>query len=270
MMDRKVLEFIEDCLEKAKRAALVTLTRSSGSTPRSAGALMAVDAQGNIMGTIGGGKLEAEVINQTIEAIKAGENREFHYRLTEKESLKMACGGDADGFIKVFIPKEKLLIIGGGHVGTELYNIATCLNFDVSVIDDRKEFANKERLPLATNVICKDIKEAASDFAIDSNTYIIIVTRGHSFDEEALKAVVGRGASYIGMIGSGKKTSKIMKQLLDQGVDRSELEKVYAPIGIDIGSQLPNEIALGILAEVLVLKNGGQLAHMKNIKNLKW
>jgi xanthine dehydrogenase accessory factor len=269
-MDRKVLEFIDECLERGERAALVTLTHSSGSTPRSAGSIMAVDSKGSIMGSIGGGKLEAEVIVQTKEAILKGENEEFHYRLTEHESLKMVCGGDADGFIKVFIPKEKLLIIGAGHVGTELYNIGTCLNFEVTIIDDREEFANVDRLPNASRVMCGDIGKMASEFPVDSSTYIIIVSRGHSCDAEALKAVIGRDAAYIGMIGSGRKTTKIMTQLLEEGIERDELEKVYAPIGIDMGSQLPNEIALGILAEVLVLKNGGQLAHMKNIKNLKW
>lgn len=267
-MDKKILKFVDEKLDLGKKIAFIMLTKSSGSTPRKKGSLMAIDEDYNMIGSVGGGSLEANVIKQAKEAIKLGEDSEFEYVLEEDKILKMACGGDASGYIKIFKPKKKLVIVGLGHVGYEIYKMATNLDFHLTLIEDRKEFVSNDRVKDADEILIGDIKKSLKNYNINKDTYVVIVTRGHKFDEIALEEVIYKNPAYIGVIGSQKKTTKIMNNLIDKGIDKNELKKVYSPIGIDMGSQMPNEIALGILAEILIIKNNGSLDHMKNIKSI--
>ncbi len=180
----------------------------------------------------------------------------------------MQCGGEAEGFIKIFAPETKLIIVGAGHISFHLHKIAKILNFYTVVIDDREDFANNERFPNANEIIVEKVDKALSEYPINKNTYIIIVTRGHKDDALALETVVSKNSAYIGMIGSSNKTSYVMNNLIAKGVCREDLKKVFAPIGLDIASEKPEEIAAGILSEVLLIKNKGTLNHMKDLKKI--
>jgi len=267
-MEEKILKEIYEGLANGQKAALVTITDIKGSTPRKKGSLMAVWEDGRIVGSVGGGNIEFVVIEKSIECIKEEVDGEFQFELNDEGDLHMQCGGKATLYVKIFKPRLKLLIIGAGHIGVELLKLAKILDFYTVIFDDRSEFANENRFNGADEIIVGDIGDKVSRYPIDKNTYIIIVTRGHKCDADALKATAVSEAAYIGMIGSRKKTEFVMKNLLSEGIPKEALKKVYAPIGINISSEEPNEIAFGILSEILNVKNKGTLQHLKDIKKV--
>lgn len=255
---KKALEDIKD----GKDLAIATITKAIGSAPRREGAMMAVLEDGSIHGTIGGGILEKRVIELCLEAIKKGNSYGINLPL-DSEGLNMICGGEVDVFIDVYKQKPKLLIAGGGHVSHAIYHIAHFLGFHVVIFDDREEFVNKERFPLAHELILGDIKEKLEEHPIDDNTYIVIVTRGHAYDEEAVEAVANSNAKYIGAMGSKKKVITMMKSLEEKGISKENLDKIYAPIGLKISSGSPEDIAMSIMAEIQLIRNNGEAVHMK-------
>ncbi len=187
----------------------------------------------------------------------------------DKECLK-AILDKKGAYIKVFAKREKLLIMGGGHLGAELYTLGKFLNKYVVIFDDREEFANKERFPEADEIIFGKMKETVKNYSIDENSYIIIVTRGHENDKECLKAILDKKVSpkYIGMVGSRGKVLSTYKELLDEGYSKEELKKIYSPIGLDISSSEPKEIALGIMAEITAVKNQKTGEHMRDVRKI--
>jgi xanthine dehydrogenase accessory factor len=267
-VEEKILKQIYESLNEGIPVAMATLTHIIGSTPRKKGSVMAVWPNGKILGSIGGGRIEHEVILKAKECIEKNEDSDFEYKLNDSGDIGMQCGGEAKGFIKVFTPRKKLVIVGGGHIGEQLYKFAKLLNFYTVIFDNREEFANRDKFSQADEVIAGDIEYNLSNYDINENTYVVITTGGHAPDSVALKAVISRGAAYVGMIGSTRKTITIMKNLMEEGVSKEDLEKVHAPIGLDISSQLPEEIALGIISEVLLIKNKGSLRHKKDIHKI--
>lgn len=254
-MDTIILNFIDNKVKEGKKVALILLTYTSGSTPRKAGSIMAISDDGKTCGTVGGGNLENQILNSAKKAIDKIEDMDFHHKLNEQGNLEMICGGEAKGYIKVFYPKNKLLIIGAGHVGKELYKIASTLDFDITVMDDREEYANKESYPDA-KILVGEYEDVLPKLEVDKFTYMVIVTRGHKYDKEALKALINKESAYIGMIGSTRKVKGTLDVLGEDGRYKDSLKKLHAPIGLDIGSNLPSEIALSIMCEIILTKNG--------------
>lgn len=269
-MEGKILKAVSSAVEKGIETAVVTVLEVKGSSPGKEGSMMAVFSDGSILGTVGGGALEYEFIKEALKAIKENKSCEKSFELTEKGSLHMKCGGFVRAYIKVFAKREKLLIMGGGHLGAELYTLGKFLNKYVVIFDDREEFANRERFPEADEIILGKMKETVKNYSIDENSYIIIVTRGHENDKECLKAILDKKVfpKYIGMVGSRGKVLSTYKELLDEGYLKEELKKIYSPIGLDISSSEPKEIALGIMAEITAVKNQKTGEHMRDVRKI--
>lgn len=269
-MEGKILKAVSSAVEKGIETAVVTVLEVKGSSPGKEGSMMAVFSDGSILGTVGGGALEYEFIQEALKAIKENKSYEKSFELTEKGSLHMKCGGFVRAYIKVFAKREKLLIMGGGHLGAELYTLGKFLNKYVVIFDDREEFANKERFPEADEIIFGKMEETVKNYSVDENSYIIIVTRGHENDKECLKAILDKKVSpkYIGMVGSRGKVLSTYKELLDEGYSKEELKKIYSPIGLDISSSEPKEIALGIMAEITAVKNQKTEEHMRDVRKI--
>lgn len=269
-MEGKILKAVSSAVEKGIETAVVTVLEVKGSSPGKEGSMMAVFSDGSILGTVGGGALEYEFIQEALKAIKENKSCEKSFELTEKGSLHMKCGGFVRAYIKVFAKREKLLIMGGGHLGAELYTLGKFLNKYVVIFDDREEFANRKRFPEADEIIFGTMKETVKNYSIDENSYIIIVTRGHENDKECLKAILDKKVSpkYIGMVGSRGKVLSTYKELLDEGYSKKELKKIYSPIGLDISSSEPKEIALGIMAEITAVKNQKTREHMRDVRKI--
>jgi len=240
--------------DKGEEAALVTVVSASGSTPREEGAKMLVRPDGSILGTIGGGSVEARIISEAIEIIYKGSPQLLRYRLKEGEELGMICGGDIEVFVEPILPEPTLYIFGGGHIALALAKMAKLVGFKIVVIDDRPEFANPQRFPEAEQTLAIDFAKAFSRLKIDKSGYIVIVTHGHKGDEVVLQGALGTKAKYIGMIGSKTKNKTVFSHLRAKGISQELLDKAYTPIGLRIGAQTPEEIAVSILAEVIKIR----------------
>ncbi len=231
---------------------------------------MTVQDNGKISGTVGGGNLEHQIIDEARRCLTTGENKEVRHTLNQSSELGMSCGGELRLFIKVFQPKPHLIVVGAGHIGQELYTLGVHQGFRVSVIDDRLDMVSAERYPLAERIHSSDLAEYLTSLSLDSNSYITITSRSHDTDRLALQAVIQSEAAYIGMIGSRNKIRNIMQNLLEQGINRKKLEAVYAPMGLNIASVQPKEIAMSIISEILLVKNSGSLHHMRSIKDIQF
>lgn len=262
MGDLSVMKKALEEIEKGREVAVATITKSQGSTPRGRGTVMAVLENRSIIGTIGGGAFENKVIELSLEAIKKGESITLNLPLNA-EGIEMTCGGEVDVFIDVYKKNPTLVIVGGGHVSYAIYKVASILDFDIVIFEDREEFLNEERFPLATKLVLGPIMENLKEYNIDENTYIVIASRGHKYDQDSLEAVVGSKARYIGAMGSKKKVITMMENLKEKGISEEVLNKVYSPIGLKLSSGTPEEIAVSIIAEILMIKNEGTGKHMK-------
>ena len=267
-MDEKILLKIYESLSRGETVAMAVINQEIGSSPRRKGSIMAIWQDGKILGSIGGGKVEYAVIEKAKLCIEKTEDCNFEYKLNEQGTLGMQCGGEVKGFIKVFYPRTKLVIAGAGHIGEKLNKMAKILGFYTIILDDREEYANIERFDDADEIIVGDVGESLTNYQLNEEDYVVIVTKGHLEDKDALKAVATRKLAYIGMIGSEKKIRYVMNELIQVGIPKEELQKVYAPMGLNISSNSPEEIALGILSEILLVKNKGTLNHRKDLKKV--
>lgn len=262
MEDIIILKEISASVSNGQPVAMSIITKACGSSPRGEGTLMGVLEDGSVIGTIGGGALENNLIQLSKEALKNKRDTYFTHSLTEdNKELNMACGGLVEGYIKIIEPRKQLLIIGGGHISKELHYLAARMDYNVVIFEDREDYCSKTRFPMAEKLILGDIKENLNKYKIDESCSVVIVTRGHVLDETALQCVLSSKASYIGMIGSKKKVFSTMESLKNKGYAQERLMEVYAPIGLDLGGSSPKEIALGIMAEILLVNNKGKLKH---------
>lgn len=172
-----------------------------------------------------------------------------------KNGTHIYKSGHEEIFVEDIVGKPKLIICGGGHIAVPLSKMGKMLEFDVTVIDNRMEFANEERFPHVDKVICSDFEEAIEEAGVNSNTYIVIVTRGHKDDRKCLEKVIRTNHKYIGMIGSRGKVASVFNAMIENGYRKEELERVYSPIGLKICAQTPEEIAVSIFAQIIEVKN---------------
>lgn len=241
--------------------ALVTVVRAQGSTPQRAGAKMLVYADGRTVGTIGGGCYENDAFWKAREAIASGKSSLQHYDLNDDFAQEngLICGGRMDVHIDPLSPTPSLYIVGAGHVGWHLARAAADAGFRLHVIDDREKFANAERFPGA-EVVVESIPDWLHRADIAPSAYVVVVTRGHQHDLDAMRALAARDVRYLGLIGSRAKVARIYDALLAEGMPSECLQRVHAPIGLDIGAITPAEIAISILAELIAERRGVDVA----------
>jgi xanthine dehydrogenase accessory factor len=240
----------------------VTVVRSQGSTPQRAGAKMLVFADGRTVGTIGGGCYENDAFWKAREAIASGRSALLHYELNDDFAQEngLVCGGRMDVHIDPLAPSPHLYVIGAGHVGWHLARMAADAGFRLHVVDDREKFANRERFPAADEVVTAPIPEWLHEADLPPSAFAVVVTRGHQYDLEAMRALAARDLRYLGLIGSRAKVARIFEMLLAEGMPAECLNRVHAPIGLDIGAVTPVEIAVSILAQLIAIKRGKDTA----------
>lgn len=252
--------------KEGRRGAVATIVNVRGSIPSFKTAKMLVRDDGSIVGTIGGGCVEAEVWQAAREVMETERPRSLTFDLNNdpKYDTGLVCGGTLEIFIEPVLPPAELYIFGAGHVGASLYQVARLAGFDVTVIDDREAYANRQRFPEAQQVIAEDFEKATAQLTMSESTYIVIVTRGHHDDMRVLRWAVQSPARYVGMIGSKRKTIGIFKELQKQGLASRLFDRVRAPIGLDIGAITPEEIAVSITAELIATRRNveRELPHM--------
>jgi xanthine dehydrogenase accessory factor len=253
-MQDDIYQAITKIREAGDESALATVISASGSTPREEGAKMLVKPDGSILGSIGGGSIELKVIQEAIEVIKSGRPKHLCYRLKEGEELGMICGGDIEVFVEPIIAAPTLFILGGGHISFTLASMAKLVGFRIVVVDDRPEYATPQRFPEAEQTLVSSYDKAFSKLKVSKSGCIVIVTHGHKGDAAALEGALSTEAKYIGMIGSRTKNESVYARLMAKGITQKQLERVYAPVGLPIHAQTPEEIAVSILAEIIKVR----------------
>jgi xanthine dehydrogenase accessory factor len=211
---------------------------------------MLVRDDGTILGTLGGGCLEAEVIQHAKMAMQDGQPRTVPFELTEKAG-GLVCGGTVLVYIEPTLADPRLVILGAGHVGRALATLARFSGFTVIVTDDRPEYANKDTVPDAHELAVIDFPAVFSRVPVDQDTFLVIATRGHNHDLDAVKAALRTSAGYIGLLGSRRKKGILMNALRDAGFSKDDVARVIVPVGLSIGSVTPEEIAVSIMAQII-------------------
>jgi len=271
-MNKEVFAAVAEALDKGEPAALVTIVSTTGSTPQRVGAKMLVFPDGRLVGTIGGGCYENDAFWKAREAITTRKPQLVHYELDDDfaQETGLICGGQMSVYIEPIEPSPELYVIGAGHVGYHLATMAQDVGFQVHVVDDREKFASRERFPNAAEVVTEDIPTWLERTPLPAHAYVVIVTRGHNNDLDALRALAARDLRYLGLIGSRAKVARITDQLLSEGLPADALKQVHAPINLDIGAVTPQEIAVSILAELIAVKHGKIKSRDAAELSMKW
>ncbi len=239
-----------------QKCAVATIVQVNGSIPSFESAKILVREDGSFMGTVGGGCVEAEVWNAAREVIETEKPRHLSFSLGQDAAYDegLICGGQLNIFVEPVIPQPRAFIFGGGHVSKGISKIATLAGFSTSIIDNRQAFANQERFPEAEATYAEEYEDVFPKLPVNSSSYIVIVTRGHRDDMRVLRWAVNTQARYIAMIGSKRKTISVVHELEKEGIPREAFEKVFAPMGLEIGAELPEEIAISVVAEMIAVR----------------
>ena len=239
-----------------QKCAVATIVQVNGSIPSYESAKMLVREDGSMLGTIGGGCVEAEVWNAAREVIETEKPRHLTFSLGQDAAYDngLICGGQLNIFVEPVTPQPRAYIFGGGHVSKSISKIATMAGFSTVVVDDREAFANAERFPEADETYAEPYEEVFPKLPVTSSSYLIIVTRGHRDDMRVLRWAVTTDARYIAMIGSKRKTISVVHELEKEGFAREMFSKVFAPMGLEIGAETPEEIAISVVAEMIALR----------------
>jgi xanthine dehydrogenase accessory factor len=253
--DERILREAAELAARGEAFALVTVVRTAGSTPRKAGAKMIVHRGGSTVGTVGGGRVEAELRDEALASLADGKARLVKRHLTR--DLAMCCGGEMEAFVEPMGRKEHLVLVGGGHISAALAPIGHALGFAVTVVDDLPELASDERFPTAEKR--HDFSPRTWGVPLADTTFIVVATRDHAVDQTVLEQLANLGAApaYLGVIGSKAKLVKFRARLEARNVAADWIARIRGPIGVDVGAETPAEIAVAVAAELVHVRRRG-------------
>src|SRR3989442_11544938 len=255
---------IQASIKRGERVAVATVVKTIGAAPCGVGTKMLVHADGTTSGSFSGAKVDAQVVQDALQALREGHSNLIHTHLDADQAVG-SCGATLELFIEVLYPEPRLIIAGAGNVAQALTRLATSLDFRIVVVDDRRDLADPQVFGDKVQLTFGDIPQTIRELEPDEASWIVIVTRGHNLDKDALRAALETNAHYVGMIGSPGKIKNIFRHLLEEGISRERLEQVHSPIGLDLGAETPEEIALSIAAEMLMLRKHGSGVPLKTM-----
>ena len=259
-----IYQAVAEIEKNNESAALCTVISSEGSTPRHVGSKMLVYPDSRFIGTVGGGELESRVIKAAIESLKSGNAQTLSYTMADpSRGDPGVCGGTVEVFVEPILPAAMIVVIGGGHVGKAVVHLAKWLGFRVAVSDDRAEFCNPESVPGADAYYPVEMGKLTEHLKVTPQTYLVITSRGSSVDAQGLPSLLESDAAYIGVIGSKRRWLTTVKALKEKGVPREKIARVHSPMGIELNAETPEEIAVSIMAEVLMVRDKGTGKVMK-------
>jgi xanthine dehydrogenase accessory factor len=246
------------------RAALATIVARAGSTPRKDPAKMLVYEDGRRTGTIGGGCMEAEVCRAALDVLRRGKPQLLKFDLTgdDAEDGGLICGGTLEVHVEPIGPDPNLFIFGAGHVGRCVAAVAASVGFRITVVDDRIKYANRDLFPNAASLVVGEWEEAFRQLPVNESSYLLIVTRGHSHDLVCLRYALNSPARYVGLLGSRRKIKLFQEQLLAEGMDPRQFLRLHSPVGIEIGAETPEEIAVSIAAQLVAVRKNHLVAEL--------
>ena len=241
---------------KGQKCALATIVQVNGSIPSYESAKLLVREDGSIAGTIGGGCVEAEVWTAAREVIETEQPKHLTFSLGQDAAYDngLICGGQLNVFVEAIIPQPRAFIFGAGHISKSLSKVATLAGFATVIVDDREQFANRDRFPEADEVHAGEYEDIFPKLEVNHTSYLVIVTRGHRDDMRVLKWAMSTPARYIAMIGSKRKVLGVMRELEKEGMRREDFDRLHAPMGLEIGAVSPEEIAVSVAAEMIAVR----------------
>lgn len=255
--EARIIAAIHSALLANEPIAVATVIATDRSVPRRPGAKMIVRADGSTLGSIGGGEMESRCIQEALRALSDGAPRRLSYELVDVQSGDPGvCGGTVELYVEAYMPSPTVLVVGCGHVGRAVIDLANWLGFRVVATDDRTELADPTQLPNAHLVIPGSIQEAIDSSSIGAHTSIVLVTRNVKIDLEILPPLLATSAGYIGLMGSKRRWETTREALLERGLDASSVDRIQTPIGLEINAESPQEIAVSIMAEVIAHRRG--------------
>lgn len=252
MTDLELYEEVVRLTRCGEAYALATVVANAGSSPRKSGAKMLIRKDGSSFGSVGGGRVEKETIDAALQALTTGEPRLLEFILTEEHGF--ACGGSMTVFIEPCGQRPQLVLFGAGHVGRAISHLASGCGFRLVVVDERTDCAVQDLLPGADRILCCAVPAAFEQLNFDRETAVIIATPGHLSDFDAVRGCLASDAGFIGLLGSRRKREALMLTLTQEGFDSEQRSRIVTPVGLDIGAQTPEEIAVSIVAQLISLK----------------
>ncbi len=261
---REILQAQLELLERGRRGALATVVRVSGSTPQQVGARLLLREDGSRLGTVGGGAIENVVVEALERVLSRGEPELLVRDLSH--DLGMCCGGRMEVFVEPISPTPRLWLLGAGHVARPTAALARSVGFDVMVVDEREELNTAERFP-DCQLLLDDPSDALRRTPLGARDWVLIVTHDHQLDERALESAAGNQARYVGLVGSRRKVFRLVERVLAKRQGDVPVERVYAPVGLDIGAVTPEEIAVSIVAELVALRRGRPAPHLRALSD---
>jgi xanthine dehydrogenase accessory factor len=266
-MSMRFFHDLDEIQSRGESAVFCTIVRSSGSTPRHVGSHMIVYPSGAISGSVGGGELETQVIEAAKQAFKDGKSRTIKYRFVDPTKGDVGvCGGEAEVFLEAIVPDPKLIVIGAGHVGKAVAILGHFLGFKVTVSDERSGFCIRESFPDAEELIECKMAALPGKTKFTPTTYVVLTTQGTEVDVEGLPKILPQPFAYLGIIGSRRRWQVTKKGLLAQGVSQKLLKRVHSPIGLELNAETPEEIAVSIMAEIIMNMHHGDGKSMKSLE----
>jgi len=260
---------IQDALRHGERIVIATVVKTVGSAPCGVGSKMLIHTDGSVSEGIAGPLTDGKIAQEALRALSEGQSQTVHVHMdADKGEAVGSCGATLEVLLEVLRPEPRLIIVGAGYVAQALARLSLHLDYRIVVVDDRRDFANPQAFGDKVQLAFGDIPQTLRTLEPDESSWIVIVTRGHTLDKDALRAALESKAAYIGMIGSPGKVKNIFKTLQKEGIAPEQLAHVHAPIGLDLGAETPDEIALSIAAEMLMVRKKGTGAPLKTIHSL--
>lgn len=264
-----IYQEIQAALQRGERVAIASVVKTIGSAPCAVGSKMLIRADGTTSGSLAGPKTDALVVQQALRAIRERHTYTTHIHMDADQGEAVgSCGATLEVFFEVLRPEARLIIAGAGYVAQALARLAVQLDFRIVVVDDRPELADSQTFGDKVQLIFGDIAQTIRELEPDEATWIVVVTRGHLLDKDALHAALETKTAYVGMIGSLGKVKQIFRDLLKEGISEERLAQVHAPIGLDLGAETPDEIALSIAAEMVMLRKKGSGTPLRKLHQL--
>lgn len=254
MTDLELYEEVVRLTRLGQPFVLATVVAHAGSSPRKSGAKMLVRSDGSSLGTVGGGRIEKNAIETALSSLCDGEARTLDFTLTEEYGY--ACGGSMSVFIEPQGCRPQLIMFGAGHVGLAVTSLAHGCGFRVVVVDERPECTAAERFPGAEEIVCASVADSFARLKMDKESFVVIATPGHLHDFDAVRGCLATQAGFIGLLGSRRKREALLATLEQEGFDRTQRERVVTPVGLQIGAQTPEEIAVSIVGQLIAIRSG--------------
>jgi xanthine dehydrogenase accessory factor len=254
----EILEYLNQAVGAGKPVVLCTVVNTRGAVPRHAGSKMLVFKDGHTEGTVGGGEIENLVIQEALKSIQDGKTRFLNYDMIDVETDPGVCGGTVTLYVEPYLREATVVVVGAGHVGRAVIHLAKWLGFRVVVSDDREDLCRPENAPGGDLYLTTPMQDLPAEMEIDSRTYLVLVTRGVDIDAAGIPSLLKTAALYIGLIGSKRRWAHTREKLIEAGLTEEDIARIKTPIGLEIGAETPEEIAVSIMAEIIAFQNEGK------------